>query len=103
MKQDHFNILRKIHKNPRVSQREMSKDLNLSLGKLNYCVRAPVAAKEHMVKNKIEHMTLFEVAKDFHLLRYLSNVNNKKKNKVKKNLKYYLYRIKRSIQRSFSV
>tara|TARA_B100001113_G_C20908493_1_gene534549 strand:+ start:105 stop:404 length:300 start_codon:yes stop_codon:yes gene_type:complete len=39
MKQDHFNILRKIHKNPRVSQREMSKDLNLSLGKLNYCLK----------------------------------------------------------------
>ena len=39
MKQDHFNILRKIHKNPRVSQREMSKDLNLSLGKPNYCLK----------------------------------------------------------------
>ena len=39
MKQDHFNILRKIHKNPSASQREMSKDLNLSLGKLNYCLK----------------------------------------------------------------
>ena len=39
MKQDHFNILRKIHKNPSTSQREMSKDLNLSLGKLNYCLK----------------------------------------------------------------
>ena len=70
---------------------------------LNYCVRAPVAAKEHMAKNRIEHLTLFEVAKDFHLLRYLSNVNNEKKNKQKKNIKYYLYRIKRFIQRNFSV
>lgn len=39
MKQDHFNILRKVHKNPKVSQRQMSRELNLSLGKLNYCLK----------------------------------------------------------------
>ena len=39
MKQDHFNILRKVYQNPQVTQRQMSKELNLSLGKLNYCLK----------------------------------------------------------------
>ena len=38
--QDHFNVLRKIKNKPNMTQREMAKDLNLSLGKLNYCLRA---------------------------------------------------------------
>ena len=36
---DHFEILRKIAKKPDVSQRELSKELGFSLGKLNYCLR----------------------------------------------------------------
>ncbi len=39
IKPDHFNILRKVHKKPNVSQRELSRELNLSLGKLNYCLK----------------------------------------------------------------
>tara|TARA_B110000438_G_C15387819_1_gene467647 strand:- start:74 stop:373 length:300 start_codon:yes stop_codon:yes gene_type:complete len=38
--QDHLNVLRKIKNKPNMTQREMAKDLNLSLGKLNYCLRA---------------------------------------------------------------
>ena len=38
--QDHFNVLRKIKKKPNTTQREMAKDLNFSLGKLNYCIKA---------------------------------------------------------------
>ena len=38
--QDHLNVLRKIKSKPNITQREMAKDLNLSLGKLNYCLRA---------------------------------------------------------------
>ena len=37
---DHFNILRKIKNKPNYSQRQMAKELGLSLGKLNYCLRA---------------------------------------------------------------
>ena len=37
---DHFNILRKIKNKPNSSQRQMAKELGLSLGKLNYCLRA---------------------------------------------------------------
>ena len=35
---DLFNILRKIHKNPEQSQRELAGYLGFSLGKLNYCL-----------------------------------------------------------------
>ena len=38
--QDHFNVLRKIQKNPESSQRELAEELGFSLGKLNYCLKA---------------------------------------------------------------
>ena len=37
--QDHFEILRKISKNPEASQRELAEELGFSLGKLNYCIK----------------------------------------------------------------
>ena len=39
-KEDHFEVLRKIQKKPNSSQRELAKELNFSLGKLNYCIKA---------------------------------------------------------------
>ena len=36
----HFEILRKISKKPKSSQRELAKKLGFSLGKLNYCLKA---------------------------------------------------------------
>ena len=38
--QDFLNLLRKIKKNPRFSQRELADELGFSLGKLNYCLKA---------------------------------------------------------------
>ena len=38
--QDYFNVLRKIQKNPNLTQREFAKELGFSLGKLNYCLKA---------------------------------------------------------------
>ena len=38
--QDHFEILRKIQKEPMASQRKLAKKLDFSLGKLNYCLKA---------------------------------------------------------------
>jgi len=35
-----FEILRKISRNPDFTQRDIAKDLGLSLGKLNYCIKA---------------------------------------------------------------
>ena len=37
---DNFEVLRKIHKNPDASQRELAEELGFSLGKLNYCLKA---------------------------------------------------------------
>lgn len=39
-KQDHFELLRKIEKNPDSTQRELADKLGFSLGKLNYCLKA---------------------------------------------------------------
>ena len=38
--QDHFNVLRKINKKPKATQRELAEELGFSLGKLNYCLKA---------------------------------------------------------------
>jgi len=37
---DHFNVLRKINSDPNATQRKLAAELNFSLGKLNYCLRA---------------------------------------------------------------
>mgnify|MGYP003974224991 FL=1 len=39
-KEDHLQILRKIQKKPESSQRELAGELGISLGKLNYCLKA---------------------------------------------------------------
>ena len=39
-KEDHFNILRTINKNPNSSQRKLADKVDVSLGKLNYCLKA---------------------------------------------------------------
>jgi EPS-associated MarR family transcriptional regulator len=38
--QDHFNVLRKINRNPKTTQRMLAKKLGFSLGKLNYCLQS---------------------------------------------------------------
>lgn len=35
-----FKVLRLLQENPKMSQRQMSDELGVSLGKINYCVRA---------------------------------------------------------------
>ena len=37
---DQFNVLRKIQKKPLSTQRELASNLGLSLGKINYCLKA---------------------------------------------------------------
>ena len=39
-KKDHFKILRTIKKNPNSSQRMLADEADVSLGKLNYCLKA---------------------------------------------------------------
>ena len=47
--EDHFNILRKLNSKPNSTQRELAKDLDISLGKLNYCLNE---LKKGLVKIK---------------------------------------------------
>ena len=39
MNQIIFNVLRKLEKNPSITQRELSNKLGISLGKINYCLK----------------------------------------------------------------
>lgn len=48
--QDSLEILRKIQKKPKSSQRELADILGFSLGKLNYCLRA--LQKKGLIKIK---------------------------------------------------
>lgn len=36
----HYNLLKCLENNPNISQRELARELGISLGKVNYCVRA---------------------------------------------------------------
>ena len=49
-KEDHFHLLRTIHKKPKSSQRELASHLGFSLGKLNYCLKE--LQKKGLVKIK---------------------------------------------------
>ena len=49
--QDYLNILRSLHKKESLSQREISKDLGISLGKVNYCLKHLRAKGLLKVKN----------------------------------------------------
>ena len=49
-KSEHLKILKKIQENPDQNQRDMAKNLNLSLGKINYCLNA--LKKKGLIKVK---------------------------------------------------
>ena len=48
--QENLDLLRKISKKPKVSQRILANELGFSLGKLNYCLRA--LKKKGLIKIK---------------------------------------------------
>ena len=60
--QDYFEVLRKIEKTPKSSQRQLAGELGFSLGKLNYCLKAlkkkglVKLQNFQMKKNKINHL-----------------------------------------------
>jgi len=35
----HFDLLSKLERNPQYTQRELSKEMGVSLGKVNYCIK----------------------------------------------------------------
>ena len=63
-KKNYFQILRKISKKPQVSQRELSKELGFSLGKLNYCLKElqkKGLIKMHNFKNNKKKINYFYI------------------------------------------
>ena len=38
--EEHFNLIRKISKNSNLSQRGLANELDVSLGKVNYCLKS---------------------------------------------------------------
>ena len=50
-KEDKLDILRKINRNPKTSQRELANELGFSLGKLNYLLNAFVEKGLVKIKN----------------------------------------------------
>ena len=38
----HFRILKMLHNKPNTSQREIAAELNISIGKINYCLKAMI-------------------------------------------------------------
>jgi MarR family transcriptional regulator, temperature-dependent positive regulator of motility len=40
MEEQHFRILRELERDPRVSQRRLAEELGVSVGKVNYCLKA---------------------------------------------------------------
>ncbi len=38
--EQHFRILRELERDPKVSQRHLAEELGVSLGKINYCLKA---------------------------------------------------------------
>ena len=63
--QDNFEVLRKVHKHPKFSQREMAQSLGFSLGKLNYCL------KSLQKKGLVKLMNFQKKKNKIHYLRYV--------------------------------
>ena len=53
--QDQFEVLRKIYKSEKSTQRNLSSQLGFSLGKLNYCLRALQEKGLVKIKNFQKH------------------------------------------------
>lgn len=57
--QEYLDILRKINKNPNLSQRDLSKILGVSLGKLNFCIQSLKKKGIIKIKNFKENKNRF--------------------------------------------
>jgi EPS-associated MarR family transcriptional regulator len=49
--EDRYMLLRRLAANPRISQRELARELGISLGKTNYCLTALIAKGLLKVQN----------------------------------------------------
>ena len=78
-----YKILKLVEENPQVSQRELAQQLNISLGRVNFCLRALIkvgllkATNFRTNKNKLAYMYMLTPRgieeKSFITLRFLKN------------------------------
>ena len=60
----HYKILKALEKNPEISQRDLARELGVSLGRVNYCLKALIdvgllkASNFRNSKNKLAYMYL---------------------------------------------
>jgi len=40
MQEHHYKILKQLDNNPKINQRQLAQDMDVSLGKINYCLKA---------------------------------------------------------------
>lgn len=86
---DQFDVLRKIHKDSKITQREMARELGFSLGKMNYCI------KELKKKGLIKIKNFEQKENKIKTLRYIvtpKGINERIKltvNFMKKKMKEY--------------
>ena len=94
--QDHLNLLRKIKSRPESTQRELAEELDFSLGKLNYCIKA--LKKKGLVKisnfgknpNKLRYIYVLTprgISQKTRLTINFMKVKMKEYDKLKKELK----------------
>ena len=60
----HYQVLKILEQNPRISQRELAKEMGVSLGKVNYCLKALVdkgLVKANNFKNSANKWAYFYV------------------------------------------
>ena len=104
--QDQFEILRKIQKTPKSSQRELAEKLGFSLGKLNYCLKA--LQKKGLVKlqnfqkktNKISYLQYVITPKGISERTKLTINFMKRKMKEYDELKRELKKINKNVDNS---
>ena len=51
----HFKVLQIFEENPFITQRELSRELNVSLGAVNYCIRALMEVGHIKINNFKKH------------------------------------------------
>ena len=49
--EEYLKLLRKINNDPEISQRNLSEELDMSLGKINYCLKALKSKGYIKIKN----------------------------------------------------
>tara|TARA_B100000768_G_C11046344_1_gene276447 strand:+ start:296 stop:616 length:321 start_codon:yes stop_codon:yes gene_type:complete len=79
---DQFNVLRKISSDPKITQRKLAEELTLSLGKINYCLKALKKKGLIKIKNFSKNRDRFNPASKYNYFYILTAKGIKTKTKL---------------------